>query len=216
MGDNAGNVTAGELSEMSLRVGGSSLRGGGASILTGRATLLGRHLTRRPSRRRPADRGGAAAPVPGAAPATIGTARTDAKGRFAYRAPAGPSRRFRFVFAGSSGLAPLTRAAQMRVRASSTIHASRRTLAAAAGALHRPARTARSDRTPVGQARRPAGVDGGRWRTFATARAAAPKAHGLHLQIRGTPGRYPVRVRIRREASSHTTWVTRGRSARPL
>ena len=45
--DNAGNVTVGPLSEMSLRVGGRSLRGGAASVGYGRsARVTGRLLTR--------------------------------------------------------------------------------------------------------------------------------------------------------------------------
>ena len=90
-------------------------------------TLRGRLLT-------PA--GGAIPNVPIAATATIarrgataepaGTATTDARGRFALRLPAGPSRTVRLTVSGGGGLLPLVRAVAVRVPASSTIHASRR------------------------------------------------------------------------------------------
>ena len=42
--------------------------------------------------------------------------------------------------------------------------------------------------------------DGGRWRTFATARARGPKGRwSSTYRFAGRPGRYPVRLRIRRE-----------------
>jgi hypothetical protein len=44
--------------------------------------------------------------------------------------------------------------------------------------------------------------DAGRWRTFATARARGAKgAWRSSYTFAGRPGRYPVRVRIRREAA---------------
>ena len=43
--------------------------------------------------------------------------------------------------------------------------------------------------------------DRGRWRTFATARARGSKGRwSASYTFGGTPGRYPVRLRIRREA----------------
>jgi hypothetical protein len=204
MGDNAGNVTAGELSEMSLRVASKPLRGGGVSVRYGHAaTFSGRLRTRD------------AVPVaaqaiaveqtlrtPGSSPTVAATVTTDAKGRFVYRAVAGPSRRLRFFFAGAGGLAPLVRTAQMRVRASSTIHASPRVLRGGGrvrftGRLGlRGATAPRSGKIVELQAH-----DGGRWRTFATARARGSKgAWRSSYTFAGRPGRYPVRVRIRREA----------------
>jgi hypothetical protein len=201
--DNAGNVTDGELSEMSLRVGRHAPRGGGVSIAYGRAATVGGQITTRDGQ----PVGGQAVAVqqtlraPGAVPTVAGNVATDARGRFSYRAPAGPSRQLRFVFAGSPGLAPLARVAQLRVRASSTIHASRRTLNGGgrvrfSGRLGlRGATVPRSGKLVDLQA-----FDGGRWRTFATARARGSKgAWAFTYRFAGRPGRYPIRLRIRRE-----------------
>jgi len=201
--DNAGNATAGEMSEMSLRVGGRTLRGGAASVSYSRsARFSGRLVTRdgvplsgQPIAVEQTSR------VAGSSPTVVGTVTTDGKGRFSHRAPAGPSRRLRFIFAGAPGFAPLTRSAQLSVRASSTIHASPRTLRGGgrvrfSGRLGlRGATAPRSGKLVDLQA-----FDGGRWRTFATARARGSKgAWSSSYRFAGRPGRYPVRLRIRRE-----------------
>ena len=89
----------------------------------------------------------------------------------------------------------------MRVRASSTIRASPRTLRGGgrvrfSGRLGlRGATVPRSGKLVDLQA-----YDGGRWRTFATARARGSKgAWSSTYRFAGRPGRYPVRLRIRRE-----------------
>jgi hypothetical protein len=89
----------------------------------------------------------------------------------------------------------------MRVRASSTIHASPRVLNGRgrvrfSGRLGlRGAQVPRSGKLVDLQA-----FDGGRWRTFATARARGSKgAWRSSYTFAGQPGRYPVRLRIRRE-----------------
>jgi hypothetical protein len=126
---------------------------------------------------------------------------TDAKGRFVYRAPAGPSRRLRFLFAGDPEFAPLTRTAQMRVRASSTIHASPQTLRGGGRVRFSGRLGLRGATVPAsGKLVDLQAFDGGAWRTFATARARGSKA-GWKSSYRfaGRPGRYPVRLRIRRE-----------------
>ena len=201
--DNAGNVTAGEMSEMSLRVGGRVLRRGAASLGYGRsAGFSGRLLTRDG-----VPLAGQAVAIEetsraaGSSPTVLGTITTDAAGRFRYRAPAGPSRRLRFVFAGGSGFAALTRTAQLRVRASSTIHASTRTLRGG-GRVRFSGRLGLRGATVPGSGKLVdlQAFDGGRWRTFATARARGPKGRGSSTyRFAGRPGRYPVRLRIRRE-----------------
>jgi hypothetical protein len=201
--DNAGNVTAGQLSEMSLRVGGRRLRGGAASVgYSRRAAFSGRLETRDG-----VPLAGQAVAVEqtsraaGSSSTVVATVTTDARGRFTYRAPTGPSRRLRFIYAGASGLAPLTRSAQLRVRATSTIHASRTRLRGGgrvkfSGRLGlRGAKVPRSGKLVDLQA-----YDAGRWRTFATARARGSKgAWSSSYRFGGSPGRYPVRLRIRRE-----------------
>jgi hypothetical protein len=204
VGDNAGNVTAGEMSELSLRVGGRALRGGAASVGYRRtATFSGRLTTRdgvalagQPVAVEATSRAAGSSPTP------VGTVTTDARGRFAYRAPAGPSRRLRFTYPGSAGhLTPLTRTAQLRVRASSTIHASPRTLLGGgrvrfSGRLGLfGAKVPRSGKLVDLQA-----FDRGRWRTFATARARGSRgAWSSTYRFGDSPGRYRVRLRIRRE-----------------
>jgi hypothetical protein len=202
--DNAGNITAGHLSEMSLRVGGSSLRGGAASVGYGRsARVTGRLLTRDGQPLAQQSIGIESTPrVTGASAELVATVSTDARGRFTYRAPAGVSRTLRLIFAGASDLAPLARTTQLRVRASSTISASRRVLSGRGRVRFsgrvglRGATTPRSGKIVELQA-----YDGGRWRVFATARARGSKGRwSAAYTFAGTPGRYPVRLRIRREA----------------
>jgi hypothetical protein len=65
----------------------------------------------------------------GAKPKPAGSAVTDRRGRFSLQVPAGPSRTYRLVFAGSGGALGAARGVSVRVPASSTIHASRRRLA---------------------------------------------------------------------------------------
>ena len=202
--DNAGNVTSGQLNQMSVRVGGRSLRGGAASIGYGRtARIAGRLLTRddQPIASQPISIESTPR-VNGAASQVVATVTTNSRGGFTYRAPAGVSRALRFTFGGGSDLVSLTRSASLRVRASSTINASRRMLGGRgrvrfSGRLGlRGATTPRSGKIVELQA-----YDGGRWRVFATARARGSKGRwSAAYTFAGTPGRYPVRLRIRREA----------------
>ena len=99
--DNAGNSAAGVPARIDDR------RARAAPATAAPVTLRGRLLT-------PA--GGAIANVPIVATATIsrrgataepaGTATTDARGRFALRLPAGPSRTVRLTVTGGGGLLP--------------------------------------------------------------------------------------------------------------
>jgi hypothetical protein len=202
--DHTGNVTSGQLNQMSLRVRGRSLRGGAASVGYGRsARVTGQLLTRddQPIGGRPITIESTPR-VSGATRQVVATVTTNSRGRFAYRAPAGVSRTLRFTFGGASDLVALTRSASLRVRASSTIRASRRVLSGRgrvrfSGRLGlRGATTPRSGKIVELQA-----YDGGRWRIFATARARGSKGRwSAAYTFAGTPGRYPVRLRIRREA----------------
>lgn len=200
--DAAGNATAGQLSELALRVGGRSLRGGAASVGYGRAARFSGALRTRDGVALAGQPVSVEQTLRGATPAVVATVTTDARGRFSYRAPAGVSRTLRFIYGGGADLAPLTRRAQLRVRASSTISASPRVLRGGGrvrftGRLGLRGTTApRSGKLVELQA-----YDGGRWRTFATARARGAQGRwSSSYRFGGTPGRYPVRVRIRREA----------------
>ena len=202
--DNAGNVTTGHINELSLRVGRRSLRGGAASVSYGRsARVTGRLSTRdgQPLAGQPITIESTPR-VSGAAAQVVATVTTSSRGGFTYRAPAGVSRTLRFTFGGGSDLVALTRSASLRVRASSTISASRRLLNGRGrvrftGRLGlRGATTPRSGKIVELQA-----FDNGRWRIFATARARGSKGRwSAAYTFGGTPGRYPVRLRIRREA----------------
>ena len=61
----------------------------------------------------------------GAPALPAGSAVTDRRGRFAIKVPAGPSRTYRLVFAGSGGALGGARGVSVRVPASTTVHASR-------------------------------------------------------------------------------------------
>ena len=212
--DNAGNATAGEMSEMSLRVGGRTLRGGAASVSYSRsAGFSGRLATRDglPLAGQPiaVDRRRARA---GSSPSVVGTVTTDAKGRFTYRAPAGPSRRLRFIFAGVPGFAPLTRSAQLRVRATSTIHASPARCAAAGAVLGapRPARRRVPARASSSTCRRSTAAAGARSR-----RPGAGVEGRVELSYRFAGTRVATRSGCGSAAktSSPTTSGTRARSS---
>jgi hypothetical protein len=191
--DNAGNTAAGVPAWIDIR---QRVRArNGRSV-----TLRGRLLTP----------GGSPIPnVPIQSTATISrrgataepgpTAMTNARGRFALKLPAGPSRAVRLTVAGGGGLLPLVRSVAVRVPASSTIHASRRAVGAGT-------RVVFSGRIRAGGQRLPSrglivvlqGRSAGAWRTFADTRTTPSGRWRASYRFRGVPGRYPVRLRIRR------------------
>ena len=191
--DNAGNTAAGVPARIDTP---SRLR-----ARNGRpVTLRGRLLT-------PA--GGPIASVPIQATATIsrhgatavpaGTATTDARGRFALRLPAGPSRVVRLTVAGGGGLLPAVRTVAVRVPASSTIRASRRVVSAGTRVVFSGRIRARGQRLPArGLIVAVQGRSAGAWRTFADTRTTSSGRWRASYRFRGVAGRYPVRLRIRR------------------
>jgi hypothetical protein len=198
--DNAGNPIAGQLVEMTL----SHVRRGRVSVRYNRAVTIGGRLrtrdgvtvTGQPIQVEQTVR------ETGATPQLVETLVTDARGQFSFRAAAGPSRRLRFFFPGGGDALPRTRAASLLVRATSTIHASPRVVT-------QGGRVRFSGRLGLRFARAPRGgklvdlqaFDRGRWRTFATARARGSKgAWRYRYHFGKAPGRYRVRLRIRREA----------------
>jgi hypothetical protein len=198
--DAAGNAATGQLVEMTL----SHVRRGRVSLGYNRGvTISGRIRTRdgvtvtgQPIEVEQTVR------QTGAAPQLVQTLTTDARGRFSFRAAAGPSRRLRFTFPGGGDTLPRSRAASVLVRATSTIHVSPSTVT-------QGGRVRFSGRLGLRFARVPRGgklvdlqaFDRGRWRTFATARARGSKgAWSSTYRFGKVPGRYRVRLRIRREA----------------
>jgi hypothetical protein len=205
--DRAGNVTAGAATSLSLttRVGSRAartVRNGRATIpygrsvrVSGRLTLtdgspLGSQLVSVTSTAR----------VTGARPRTLAPVRTDASGRFSLVVGAGPSRDLDVRFAGAEGFLTRSRALSLRVPASSSIRASARSLSGAGTIRFSGRLRTRGASIPSGgkivelQARQ-----GTRWSTVATTRARP--SWSAVARFRGTPGRYPIRLRIRREAA---------------
>jgi hypothetical protein len=191
--DNAGNTASGVPPRIAIA---DRLR-----VRNGRAvTVRGRLLT-------PA--GGAIANVPivatttvsrrGAAAEPAGTALTDARGRFSLKLPAGPSRVVGLTVSGGGGLLPAVRAVAVRVPASSTIHASRRTVGAGTRVVFSGRIRAFGQRLPArGLIVALQGRSAGAWRTFADTRTTRSGRWSASYRFRGVPGRYPVRLRIRR------------------
>ena len=207
--DRAGNAFSAIVTSMSLstRVGKSSsrkVRNERATVGYGRAvTVLGRLTTVDGSPL--ADQEIVLAGTErrtGAVAADLARVRTDTGGRFSVTLPAGPSRDIVVRYPGASGLLHRSRAVSLRVPASATIHAARASLRGQ-GSIRFTGRL-----RALGGALPPGGkiVDlqasqRGRWSTVATTRTrGASGTWSAVARFRGTPGRYPVRLRIRREA----------------
>jgi hypothetical protein len=155
--------------------------------------------------------------MPGAQRQPVATLRTSRTGRFDYVVPRGVSRTLRFRYAGQPKVRPQTRRVAVRVRAASSMHATRRRVVngepvAFIGRL-------RGGFLPTGgklvelQFR-----DRGKWRTFRTFRAAPTTGRWSYTyRFDGTRGtrRYGFRLRIPREngypytaGRSRRVWVT--------
>jgi hypothetical protein len=138
----------------------------------------------------------------GATALPAGTATTDANGRFSVTLPPGPSRALTVTYPGIPGVLTRTRAVALRVPASSTIRASKQSISGA-GAVRFSGNLRMLGTTlpPGGKLVDLQASQRGRWSTVATTRATgATGAWHAIARFRGTPGRFPVRLRIRREA----------------
>ncbi len=139
----------------------------------------------------------------GAGTETVGTATTSASGKFSAKVPAGASRIVRLAFDGGGGALPSARRIALRVPASSTIKASPRRVRP--GGRVRFSGRLRTAGHPVpdgGKLVDLQAFDRGRWRTFDTARAQGKKARWqASYRFGNRPGRYPIRLRIRREGA---------------
>jgi hypothetical protein len=131
----------------------------------------------------------------------VATVVTDGSGRFEHLAARGPSRTLRFDYTGSERHRPASDDAKLGVRASSTMHASRRT--ARDGDRVRFSGRLRGRPFPAGgklvelQARYRE-----RWRAFEVVRADRRGEWSHRYRFGGTRGvvTYPFRAMIRREA----------------
>jgi hypothetical protein len=140
----------------------------------------------------------------GAASQPLGTATTDARGRFRFRVPAGPSRELTVTYPGTPGYLQRSRELWLITRANATIRAS-------TSVISGMRRVRFSGRLGLIGAGLPAGGkqvelqarQGRRWTTIDTARADGPRAAWSgHVPFSGRPGRYRVRLRIPREAAT--------------
>ena len=128
-------------------------------------------------------------------------ATTDARGRFTLRLPAGPSRTVRVIVPAAGELLRVVRGASVRVPASSTIRPSRR--AVSPGTRVTFSGTIRRAGQPLprrGLVVIVQGYSAGAWRTFEDTRTTRSGRWRARYRFR-VPGRYPVRVRIRRHSS---------------
>jgi hypothetical protein len=135
----------------------------------------------------------------GATAQPAGGATTDARGRFALRLPAGASRTVRVIVPATGATLRAVRGVSVRVPASSTIHASRRVVSAGgrvtfSGTIRRAGQPLPTRGLVVVLQGRSAGA----WRTFADTRTTRSGRWRASYRFRGVPGRYPVRLRIRR------------------
>lgn len=107
--------------------------------------------------------------VQGARYKPIARIKTSQRGRFAYRAPAGPSRRLLFVYPGGGGVAGRLAAVDLRVRAKLPIHVDRKNVRN--GEAVTLSSRLRGGRIPPGGALLELQVySRGTWRPFATPR----------------------------------------------
>ena len=138
----------------------------------------------------------------GARARPAGTAVTDRRGRFSLRVPAGPSRTYRLVFNGAGGALGVARGVSVRVPASSTIRASRRRVSGRTRVRFSGRLRNLGQRIPGrGLVLILQGREGGRWSTFEDTRTNRSGRWQVSYTFSGRPGRYPIRVRIRRQSS---------------
>ncbi len=135
----------------------------------------------------------------GARAQPAGGATTGASGRFRLRLPAGPSRTLRLVVPAAGELLRAVRGVSVRVPASSTIRASRRVVGAGTRVTFSGRIRRAGQPLPLrGLVVVLQGRTGGAWQTFADTRTTRAGRWKASYRFRGRPGRYPVRLRIRR------------------
>jgi hypothetical protein len=140
--------------------------------------------------------------LPDAAFQPVATLTTSRTGRFTYLVPAGPSRVLRFDYPGAPTIRPQTREAEIRVRAASSMRASRRSVVNGEAVTF--SGRLRGGAIPTeGKLVELQFYDRGKWRTFRTTRAAAADGRWSYAyRFDGTRGtrHYRFRIRIPRES----------------
>ena len=127
--------------------------------------------------------------------ASLGLARTDASGRFTYRARATESRVIRFEYAGARQIRAAVRDVFLRVPASSSISVSDRRVLNGQGV--RFAGRLRGGAIPAGgKLLEVQAFFRGRWRTFSTVRSDAAGRWKFNYRFGGTSGRITYRFRV--------------------
>jgi hypothetical protein len=132
--------------------------------------------------------------LPGQPWRRIGVVRTDAKGRLAYRALTGPSRRLRFVYPGTPLIQPQSRVIRLRVRAKTSFGVNRSHVVNGDEVLFRG--RVRGQLPHRGKLLQLQAYSRGGWRTFATPRAAR-RNHRWRYPYRFSATRGIVRYRFR-------------------
>ena len=207
--DVAGNVTRGNptrLSATSAKIGRRfrKVRSGRVKVPFGRVARLRGRLTLSAGQSFAGQTIVATAAVRrrGERPRPAGTAVTDRRGRFSLRVPAGPSRTYRLVFNGAGGALGVARGVSVRVPAASTIRASRTRVSGRTRVRFSGRLRTRGQRIPGrGLVLILQGREGGRWRTFEDTRTNRNGRWNVSYTFSGRPGRYPIRVRIRRQSN---------------
>ncbi|MDA0164834.1 carboxypeptidase-like regulatory domain-containing protein [Solirubrobacter ginsenosidimutans] len=207
--DNAGNAIASLVTSMSLstRIGSGHARkvqDARATVGYGRAvTVLGRLTSTdgAPVAGQPIVLNGIQHRA-GATSSQVATATTDADGRFSVTLPAGPSQRLTVVYPGAAGMLTRTREVALRVPASATIRASKVRLSGAGSVrFSGRLRMLGTSLPPGGKIVDLQASQNGRWTTVDAVRASGRDGawHAV-AHFRGNAGRFPIRLRIRREA----------------
>lgn len=126
----------------------------------------------------------------------VATITTDGVGRFAYRPPRGPSRSFRFEYAGGERQRPATAGVRLAVRARSSFAVSR-TRVRNGDRVRFSGRLLGGHVPPQGKLLELEAHYRGRWRPFAVTRTS-PRGRWVHpYRFEGTRGRVAYRFRAR-------------------
>jgi hypothetical protein len=175
---------------LKLRRGKVRARFGRPVTLRGQLTLsAGQPLVGVPISVFSTPRGRTGAPTPEASTTTGPT------GRFVLKVGRGVSRNLLLAYAGVDDGLPARRPLGLRVPASSSMRASRKRLSGAGRVRFRGrVRDAGPGLVVVLQ-----GFEQGRWRTFADTRTRRRGKWRASYRFSGRPGRYPIRLRIRRQ-----------------